>query len=109
MSYNISIIQLDLNKTNEILDFICNSIGELRMQNVPEENVKILIPDIFQELITRALDELYGRTGNPRVRTLLLSNIFGAQIYPHYKNEIVVYNAKFNFSNHPNQHKILLL
>lgn len=102
-------IKLDADKAQSILFFIEESVCELRHLNIQKECIKILIPEPLVEMIFYRLREEYSFSPTNKVENLKELKIFDIQIYPHYKNEIVVYNAKFNFSNHPNQHKILLL
>lgn len=102
-------IKLDAYKAKSILLFIEKSMFELRHLNIDKEDIKILIPEPFMELIIYRLREVCWFSPINKVEYLKELKIFDIQIYPHFKNEIVVYNVKFNFSNHPNQHKILLL
>ena len=102
-------IKLDADKAQSILFFIEKSIHELRYLNIDKEYIKILIPEPFVKMFFYRLNEIYGFSSINRVENLNELKIFDIQIYPHFKNEIVVYHTRFNFSNHLNQHKILLL
>lgn len=95
------------NKMDEIYSFVRNSLYDFDSMGVHKEKIRILMPDsvkyIMKHYYFRAVQY---RTPEEQLKEARYCDI---EVYPHYKNEIVVYCTEFDSHKELDQPKILEL
>jgi hypothetical protein len=101
------IINMTYDKLDEIFRFVRYSLYQFENMRLHKEDIRILMP----ESINYMMQNYYGIVTNYQtiVEQLRGGKLYDIEVYPHYKNEIVVYCKKFEIHEELDQPKILVL
>ena len=78
-------------RLTQVLNFIENGNFDLQKCGSHKENIKILMPKYFEELLKRYYTKnVYG------VINIEKSTLYGCEINSHYKNEVVIFEEMAN-------------
>lgn len=99
--------EIKFEQLDNIFKFVRHSLYQFQEQNVRNEDLRVLMPDTIktcmQHYYRRPIDY---QTPEHQLRE---AKIFDIEVYPHYKNEIVVYCTKFDLYKELDQPKIFEL
>jgi len=96
--------EISLEKLDEIYNFVSLSIYQLKKLNLRNEDIKILMPNWFKFVMEHSYTRYtYYRTAEQQ---LIEAKFFDIEVYPHFKNEIVVYCKEFHLNKELDQPKI---
>lgn len=98
---------LTYDQLDDIFNFVRHALYQFEEMDLHKEEIKILMPDS----VKRMMQNYYRRP--PYCQTpeeqLKEAKLYDIEVYPHYKNEIVVYCTKFDLYESLDQPKIFNL
>ena len=99
--------EVTFEKLDQIFNFVRHSLYQFEELNVRKEDMRVLMPDSFKYIMQNYYRRpTYFQTAEEQFRE---AKIFNIEVYPHYKNEIVVYCTKFDLYEGLDQPKIFEL
>lgn len=98
--------EIRVDKLNEIVCFVKDSLEHFEMLNARKEYIRILMPDSIRFILLNYKRPTYFQTVEEQY---YFTNLFNIEVYSHYKNEIVVYCTKFDLYKELDQPKIFWL
>lgn len=93
MSKNFTEYKITTDQSSSILKFIAQSLYEFQHYNIEKKEIKVLMPEYALFIMLNNIGVLNWYPN--AVNELRNNKIFGIEVYPHFKNEIVVYTTKF--------------
>jgi hypothetical protein len=96
MIKNFTEYKITTDQLSDIFNFIAQSLYEFQNYNIQKKDIKVLIPEYVLFIMRNNIDVLdwYSYC----VSELRINKILGIEVYPHFKNEIVVYTTKFYYN-----------
>ena len=96
MIKNFTEDKISIDDLNTIHSFILNSICNFNGLNLQREDLRILMPEWILFIMQNNISGL--NRFSTAVNGFRNNKIFGIEVYPHFKNEIVVYTTKFYYN-----------
>jgi hypothetical protein len=93
MIKNFAEYKISKDDLNTIHSFVLNSICTFNELGLQREDLRVLMPEWILFIMQNNISGL-NRFSNA-VNGFRNNKIFGIEVYPHFKNEIVVYITKF--------------
>ena len=99
---------ITISQLNHILYFITKSLYSFHYLSNQREDFRVLMPEWIITMLINNNNSILNDFRNTS-KELTNNKIFGVEVYPHYKNEIVVYNINFFFNSKLDPPKIYII